>query len=344
MDTSIIIPTYNRCDALRRALASLSEMNHRPDDHEVIVVDNASTDQTRDVVEEAATRYPTRPIRYSYEPIPGLLSGRHRGAIEARGDICAFLDDDVRVGRDWLIGLKDAFRDPAIVQVGGPSSPLFEKAPPDWLAGFYTDNESGRSCGWLSLLDGGKRVKEIDPCYTWGLNFAIRRKVLFDVGGFHPDSIPNPLQRFQGDGETGLSLKVARAGLKALYHPLVSVQHEVPASRVTVEYFEQRAYFQGVCDSYTQIRAEGQLAQTKRSWKDPFRPIKRILETIRDAGTGINTVRHWTARAYKDGYGFHQEEVSNDPKLLEWVLRKDYWDYRLPDGWEQYLNAAVATK
>jgi glucosyl-dolichyl phosphate glucuronosyltransferase len=313
-------------------------MNQRPDGHEIIVVDNASTDRTRDVVEEAAASCPTGPIHYFYEPMPGLLSGRHRGAMEARGNICAFLDDDIRVGRDWLIGLEDAFRDPSVVLVGGPSRPLFEKAPPDWLASFYAGNGSGQSCGWLSLLDCGDVVTEIDPVYIWGLNFTILRTALFDLGGFHPDALPKPLQRFQGDGETGLSFKVAGAGLKALYHRQVSVLHEIPASRLTAQYFEERAFFQGVCDSYTQIRGEGKLAQAKRSWKDPFRPIKRTLEALRDAGTGINTVRHRTARAYKAGFAFHQEEVSRDPKLLEWVLRKDYWDYRLPEGWEDFYT------
>jgi hypothetical protein len=42
--------------------------------------------------------------------------------------------------------------------------------------------------------------------------------------------------------------------------------------------------------------------------------------------------------AYRKGYAFHQREVRRDPKLLEWVLRKDYWDYALPDGWQNYLK------
>ena len=67
-----------------------------------------------------------------------------------------------------------------------------------------------------SITASGNAIKVTDPCLIWGLNYAIRRQVLFDVGGFHPDNIPKALQRYQGDGETGSSLRVQAAGLTAL--------------------------------------------------------------------------------------------------------------------------------
>lgn len=372
MSVSIIIPTQNRSDALRRTLFSILELDWPPQAYEILVVDNGSADRTRQVVEEMASRYRERAVRYSCEPMPGLLSGRHRGALEAKGDICAYLDDDVRVGRHWLRGLDEAFRDPHVALAGGPSSPVFESDPPAWLATFYSEDEHGRHCGFLSLFDDGSRTKEIDPCFVWGLNFAIRRKALFDLGGFHPDSVPKSLQRFQGDGETGLSLKLRRAGLKALYHPEASVQHEVPASRLTIEYFEQRAYFQGVCDSYTQIRTVGAGWKRQRApslqrralkmffdlCRRPHRKSREILGAIsrlaflrrwgsgirdrkflfRDQSTEIGAIRSRVDAAYRAGYIWHQDEVHRDPELLKWVLKPDYLDYRLPDGWEKYLD------
>jgi hypothetical protein len=111
----------------------------------------------------------------------------------------------------------------------------------------------------------------------------------------------------------------------------VSVQHEVPTSRLTIGYFEQRYYFQGVCDSYTRIRAERTATHAKRSWKDPLRRIRRlVLDAACADETPVNGLRHQTRRAYAAGYAFHREEVRRDPKLLEWVLRKDYWDYQVP--------------
>lgn len=336
MHVSVLIPSRNRQAALRETLDSLRQIAHDPGDHEIIVVDNGSTDDTRAVVERAAETLPA--LRYVYEPMPGLLSGRHRAALEARGDICAYLDDDVHVGREWLIALQDAFRDPAVALVGGPSTALFRSEPPAWLDEFYAEDERGRYCGWLSLVDCGDRIRDIDPCLVWGLNYAVRKTVLFELRGFHPDNIPKALQRFQGDGETGLSLKVGAAGLRALYHPSVAVQHVTPASRLTTAYFEERARYQGVCNSFTEIRRTGGLTTAAPTGDSSVGRIKRFLkETLRGQPTEAQAMRLRTSASYGEGYAFHQEAARQDPQLLAWVLRKDFWEYQLPAGWEQYL-------
>jgi glucosyl-dolichyl phosphate glucuronosyltransferase len=325
MSFSIIVPTRNRDASLGRTLASLAQVDVRLGEVEVLVVDNGSTDNTRMTFEAIRGRTSALKWRYLHEPIPGLLSGRHCGALGAVGDICVFLDDDVRLHRDWLIALHECFLDPQVAMAGGPSRPLFESTPPNWLEEFFCTDQQGRHCGELSLTDSGEQMREIDPSYIWGLNFAIRRNILFELGGFHPDCIPKALQRFQGDGESGLRLKAARAGLKALYHPRAAVQHEVPSSRMTVRYFEQRAYYDGVCSSYTQIRQDGRVAKTGAALQHPLRRIKRFLVEATRGG-----VQRQVAKASAEGYRFHQEEVRRDPALLDWVLRKDYWDYRLP--------------
>lgn len=153
--------------------------------------------------------------------------------------------------------------------------------------------------------------------------------------GFHPDIGPPALQRYQGDGETGLTLKAREAGYLALYHPAVSVKHMIPASRLTAAYFERRSYYQGVCDSYTRIRRDGSVPAVQRSWKDLVRPLKRLLQrTFASPGQAIQVMM---GRAHAAGFAFHQDEVRRDRRLLEWVLRPDYFDYALPQGWRSYL-------
>ena len=73
-----------------------------------------------------------------------------------------------------------------------------------------------------------------------GLEFFHPERYILELGGFHPDCIPKHLQRFQGDGETGLSYKIKEKGYKSIYHPGAMVYHLIPASRLTVEYFEAR--------------------------------------------------------------------------------------------------------
>src|SRR5712691_10295422 len=235
---SIIVPTFNRCAALERTLNSLIKIDRQEENYEIVIVNNGSTDGTSGMVEGFRSQLQ---CRFLNEPLPGLLSARHRGAIESAGDICVFIDDDVRLDPEWLNALQDGFKDPSVILVGGPSRPLFEVDPAPWLKTFQSVEEAGTLCVPLSLFDGGDKVKEIDPIYIFGLNFAIRRETLFAQGGFHPDCLPGPLQRYQGDGETGLSMKIKRSGLKALYHPQASLDHEVPASRLTEAYFAHRA-------------------------------------------------------------------------------------------------------
>ena len=67
----------------------------------MLVVDNNSSDQTREVVEEFADRYPGR-FRYLFEPQPGKSYALNSGIREARGTVLAFIDDDVTVEPSWL--------------------------------------------------------------------------------------------------------------------------------------------------------------------------------------------------------------------------------------------------
>jgi hypothetical protein len=108
--------------------------------------------------------------------------------------------------------------------VGARNLPKFEVEPPAWLESFCDATcDGGRSCGWLSLHDLGESELEIDPNYVWGLNFAIRKRALRDLGGFHPDCVPQELQRFQGEGETGLTMKARSYGYRAVYQPRATI-------------------------------------------------------------------------------------------------------------------------
>jgi glycosyltransferase involved in cell wall biosynthesis len=362
MRVSVIVPTFNRAEYLRLALASLVEQSCPAHEFEVLVVDNDSTDDTRYTTEQVIQALPQPSIRYIHEPIPGLLAGRHRGAKEARGDLLVFIDDDIIADSGWLLSIVQTFADPAVQLVGGRNLPRYEVPPPAWLDGFWrTTPYGGRTCGYLSLLDLGEEILDINAIYVWGLNFAIRRRALLDLGGFHPDCIPDHLQHFQGDGESGLTMKAAERGYRAVYLPKALVYHNVPAQRLTAEYFERRAFYQGVCDSYTNIRrargipatpgapslpqpsarsAAGFLRRLPSYARHPLqhgrRFARRLLGKQRAMSSRLGKASEHSVvvqrvhAAYRAGYEFHHAAVAQGPALLHWVLREDYWDYRLP--------------
>lgn len=295
---------------------------------ELLIVDNGTEPDTAALCVKAAEWMPSGTLRYLREPVPGLHSGRHRGAEEARAELLLFVDDDIEASATLLSATAEAFTDPDVGIVGGPSLPRYERDPPQWIEATWV-REIGKSwCGYLSLLDFGAQPCDIDPIFVWGLNFGIRRELLYRLRGFHPDALPWELRRYRGDGETGLSLKARASGIRARYHPAALVYHEVPAGRLTEDYFLRRSFLQGISDSFTAIRAYGGIAPPEpleARIKARARMLRRRLD-----GTGPDPLGRRLKHAHDEGFRFHQREAAGDAGLLAWVLRSDYMGCAVP--------------
>ena len=302
---SVIIPTCNRAALLYNALESITRQTYPQQGFEVIVVDNGSTDSTPDVCKHFANRI--KNFKYIYDPRPGLHIGRHTGYENASGDILVYADDDIEAFPTWLEGHAESFADPYVAMVGGKSLPRFESTPPDWVAELCNKTSRGWWIGSYSIQDFGDELHETPHELIWGCNFGIRKEVLKKAGGFNPDSLPQELIKYRGDGETALSLAVRNLGLKAIYNPKASIHHFVSNERLTPEYIYRRAFNQGISNSYTSIRKTCALSGLKAC------PV------------ASNTIRYVRERGLVEGFNFHQQAVQADRKLLEWVLRKDYF-------------------
>lgn len=336
---SVIIPTFNRANILERTLISIKDQNTDVK-FEVIVVDNGSNDHTKQICEEYAKFIAD--FHYLFDDTPGLLTGRHLGAQNAKANILCFLDDDVALDNNYINSVFLNFQnDPTIQLATGPCLPEYETKPPEWLQYFWTEDKNGKYCSWLSLLDFGDKLIEIDANFVWGLNFCIRKQALIDLGGFHPDCIPDHLQKYQGDGETGLTLKAKEKGLKAVYIPALSLKHYVSSSRLTKSYFQKRAYYQGVCNSFTAIRISNN--PLKKNTVSNFKKIRNFLHPLyswikplfsRQKEEKIpSEIKHFleTLRIEElKGYEFHQQQFKIDQSVKNWVLKENYWDYKLP--------------
>jgi len=104
MKLSFVIPAYNEEFYIGQCLASvLREISQNNYNIEVIVVNNASTDNTTAVAVEFSS------ARVVNEPRKGTSSARNRGYEEARGDIVAFLDADARLSPRWAKRVAEAF-------------------------------------------------------------------------------------------------------------------------------------------------------------------------------------------------------------------------------------------
>ena len=333
---SIIIPTVNRAALLLQTLQSIADLNTDVALFEVIVVDNCSCDNTKQTVEAFKLKNQNLSVFYFFEEIPGLLSARHKGFFEAKGDILAFIDDDVILTQNWLNAIIETLNVRTDISLlTGPTLPKYEEIPPVWLDYFWTEDIRGKHCGWLSLMDFGNQIKEIDAIFVWGLNFIIRKESLISLQGFNPDNVPANYQIFQGDGETGLAIKAKKNNFKALYNPEVKLYHVVPRERLTHEYFEKRAFYQGVANSFTMLK-NNSLEISEISQTSIFKKIKRkIFKTIGITKQNILPLeiidlKEKLLSKEKEGFQFHREAYQNNALVKIWVEKENYLDYNLP--------------
>lgn len=323
---SVIIPTRNRANLLAQALESILKQDLARYEFEVLVIDNGSTDDTQNVIDLYKVELTN--LVGIYAPEPGLHTGRHAGMKAVKGDILVFADDDIEALPTWLSSIRAAFQDPQVAMVGGNNYPLFMQTPPDWLKRMWhrPTFRGYKSIPSLSVIEFTRSPRHMSPYNVWGCNFAIRKEVLLQAGGFHPDGMPKELIRFRGDGETHVSRYVAESGLKCVFHPGASVYHKVTPERMTFAYFRQRGFNQGVSDSYTQLRHQG---WPSTSGKRPF--IKRVLDlavrkalNLLDSTETRRVAAEWEL-GYREGYAYHQAAYRDDPEVREWVHRPTYF-------------------
>ncbi|MBV9392686.1 MAG: glycosyltransferase family 2 protein, partial [Verrucomicrobia bacterium] len=205
---SVIIATHNRSSQLTETLAALSKvLVPNGWNAELIVVDNASTDNTADVVHSA--QLSNFEVRYFYQFERGKSGALNAGIGHAHGDIILFTDDDVTVAVNWLEEMvKATFYEGADVAVG--RTVLAEN--------FATRQLTNLQKCWL----GATSDVIADPPELLGNNMAIRRGVLDYVPGFDPELGPGRL----GSGEESLFGKQLHlAGFKTVYVPSAKVIH-----------------------------------------------------------------------------------------------------------------------
>lgn len=306
---SVIIPTRNRAKTLQKALDSIVKQTLSKKYFEVIVVDNGSVDETQDIVDSFLKKINN--LVYIYDKNPGLHIGRHLGLLAAKAEILVYGDDDIEATPNWLEGILESFEDKSVALVGGKNKPNFDSTPPNWILHMYGKRDNQKILGHLSILDFGDEIQEINPNFVFGCNFSIRKTILLEAGGFHPDGMPQDMIKYRGDGESYVSRYIMDKGYKTIYNPKASVYHLCSKKRMTKKYFAQRSFNQGISDSYTAIRS----GQTRGLIKAKLKIM--ILKYLFAKDVQIE-------EQYIAGYEYHQNEAKNDPSLIEWIKRENY--------------------
>jgi glycosyltransferase involved in cell wall biosynthesis len=241
MKYSVIIATYNRATELADTLGGLAKVRSS-EPWEVIVADNNSSDNTREVVERAAATFPV-PLRYLFESQQGKAAALNSAIRTAGGEILMFTDDDALVEADWLDRAGAALRETDSAYVGGRVLPRWQSTPPRWLPKHRT-----RLWAVVALLDYGETRREFGRGIGWplGVNMAVRADVFHVHGMWWDNRYDRVGNTLRGQGQREWCLRMRAAGLNGFYAPDMTVHHLVPAERLVKRYFRDWFYWFGI--------------------------------------------------------------------------------------------------
>jgi len=186
---SVVIPAHNEEIYLLQCLKSIENQDYACE-YEVIVVDNASTDNTAQIARDWGAKV-------VYEGKRSPACARQRGAEIAKGKIIAFIDADTQAPAHWLSTIVWRFLcEPETVVISGPYA-------------YYDAGKIARIASYgnfISIITDQLFRKAFNKgSAVWGCNFAVRRSALLEVGGFDTSI------RFYGE-EYELSLRLKKAG------------------------------------------------------------------------------------------------------------------------------------
>jgi glycosyltransferase involved in cell wall biosynthesis len=318
---SVIIPTHDRHQyAVDAARSIVRQTGLAPDSYEILIVENAPIARLEARI-DAMNADSSTTLRHVHERNAGLHQARHAGARAASGQLLVYVDDDVLAPPTWLAALIAGFDDPEVAIAGGPIRPRWEGELPSWLSDFPES--------YFSLLDAGSERRELSyPDGAYGCNMAIRRQILFDVGGFNPDAMGWDERLFwlRGDGETGLHRRVHDAGHRVVYLPDAGLEHRMPASRLTPQAMRRRGLMVGLSHSFSDIRS------TSREKSFRLRLFARANRALGSAlRCGAAAIKHPQRRVFITsemwrhlGYARQHLLAALHPRSLRYILRESY--------------------
>ncbi|NEO36077.1 MAG: glycosyltransferase family 2 protein [Moorea sp. SIOASIH] len=271
---SAIICTHNREEYLGAAIDSLLQQDFA--DYEVIVVDNASSDRTSNIVDQ---RLDNSRLNYVYEPVLGLSVARNTGAATAGAAILAYLDDDAVASPRWLKTIYEAYQSNEKLAIAGGKVTLLWPdgiTSPSWLSPDLAGN--------LGAYDLGDSLIEIqNPGLTpRGLNYSIRRTFLEKIGGFDVN-LGRVGKNLLSNEELHMTELALQDGWQVAYLPDALVAHNVAPERINKRWFLNRGWWQGISECYReQLVGRAGTAQLLRGGERMMRGIYKSLKHFRN--------------------------------------------------------------
>lgn len=281
---TLIVRCHNSAKRLPATLAHLANQRVPADvPWEVLLVDNASTDNTAILAEQMWPKNATGNLRVVNEPMLGYSHSFYRGLREARFEYLSIVDDDNWVCPDWVRLVADTLDShPDVALCGGPGIPVCETAAPAWFSRFALCFAVGPQADASGYLNGN--------C-LWGAGLTIRKSALRDVvsKGFRSVLTGRRGRRLTSGEDSELCIALRAAGWKQWYDPRLTFQHYMPKDRLRWSYL--RGLFRRIGASRLQLALYEECQQdlgkftlargrTTKAWKT-VGAIRKIIRNAR---------------------------------------------------------------
>jgi glucosyl-dolichyl phosphate glucuronosyltransferase len=290
---SVVVCTRNREQFLVRALDSLLSQQYPRDLYDVIVVDNASSDGTRHLVQAYAASANVS-ISYHLEHRPGTSFARNLGAAHARREYVAYLDDDACAYPGWLAAYDTAIREYGVLAAGGPVEPVLDSgvAPPDWWGDDNLKSIFGLDHSHLRPAEHVFPIRW--PTWLGGCNCMYAKRIIDGSGGFRTDFGPVG-GRYRVAEDIDLNGRLERAGVPIHYVRDARIEHTITADRLARQYIMMRSFCAGITNAEVTAVLGGSSPAAGLS-RLPRAALRLLLSRRR------TRLAAWSALAYEIGY------------------------------------------
>jgi len=234
---TVLMATHNGAETIGRTFDALESLIEPRGGWKLVVVNNASSDATDEIVRSRRERLP---LEYLAEPRLGKPAALNTGLEHIAGDLVVFVDDDVVTRPDWLVEWRRVADEyPSCSVFGGAIVPEFETQPPPWL---------GRT-NWSLMLYSATTPERAegpmsgDAMEVFGPNMAVRVEVIAKGNRFDEKFMAGS-SALLGD-ETDFLDRAVEQGFRVCFAPTTSVLHIVNSRQVTWRWMLRRFYRHG---------------------------------------------------------------------------------------------------
>ncbi len=227
---TVALCTHNHADRLARTLPGLLRLASPSRPWELLLVDNASSDNTPALLSTVDWRPAGVDVRVVREAKLGLSNARNRALVEARGEFLLFMDDDETPDEHWLTAYEAAILEHQPDALGGRIDVFFEDGDrPAWL--------QDELLGFLGKLNHGAARWLTDPdTPIFGGNFCFRRSVFERIGKFDARLGRQGAANIGGE-DTEIYARLIEAGCKVRWVPKAIIEHRIQTPKLRRGYF-----------------------------------------------------------------------------------------------------------